>query len=169
MCNKNKGKKMTISIQSNTSYNYLTGNSTSKVNNKDQELTSQIFSSINKTFSDLGVDINPAELAKDNSVNNFMNDLFNVIEKNESTSAAETIEGKKAQAYSDSSNKIQDLISQLNQDNSASIAVNQLKQDFSKISGTNNVDLQTFLSGLVSNLNGNNIQSTGNNLDIFAG
>ncbi len=160
---------MTISIQSNTSYNYLTGNSTSKVNNKDQELTSQIFSSINKTFSDLGVDINPAELAKDNSVNNFMNDLFNVIEKNESTSAAETIEGKKAQAYSDSSNKIQDLISQLNQDNSASIAVNQLKQDFSKISGTNNVDLQTFLSGLVSNLNGNNIQSTGNNLDIFAG
>lgn len=160
---------MTISIQSNTSYNYLTGNSTSKVNNKDQELTSQIFSSINKTFSDLGVDINPAELAKDNSVNNFMNDLFNVIEKNESTSAAETIEGKKAQAYSDSSNKIQDLISQLNQDNSASIAVNQLKQDFSKISGINNVDLQTFLSGLVSNLNGNNIQSTGNNLDIFAG
>lgn len=160
---------MTISIQSNTSYNYLTGNSTSKVNNKDQELTSQIFSSINKTFSDLGVDINPAELAKDNSVNNFMNDLFNVIEKNESTSAAETIEGKKAQAYSDSSNKIQDLISQLNQDNTASIAVNQLKQDFSKISGTNNVDLQTFLSGLVSNLNGNNIQSTGNNLDIFAG
>ncbi len=159
---------MTISIQSNNNYSYLNNTNSSKVNNKDNALTSQIFSSINKTFSDIGVDINPAELAKDTSINNFMNDLFNVIEKNETEQAAESIEGKKAQAYSDSSTKIQDLISQLNQDNSASIALNQLKQDFSKISTNKNVDLQTFLSGLVSNLNGNNIQSTGNNLDIFA-
>lgn len=159
---------MSISIQSNSNYNYLNNISSNKVNNKDAEVTSQIFSSINKTFSDIGVDINPAELAKNTSMNNFMNDLFNVIEKNESSTAAESIESKKAQSYSDSSTKIQDLISQLNQDNSASIALNQLKQDFSKISGNNNVDLQTFLSGLVSNLNGSNIQSTGNNLDIFA-
>ncbi len=159
---------MSISIQSNSSYNYLNNISSNKANNKDAEVTSQIFSSINKTFSDIGVDINPAELAKNTSMNNFMNDLFNVIEKNDTYSAAESIEGKKAQSYSDSSSKIQDLISQLNQDNSASIALNQLKQDFSKISGNKNVDLQTFLSGLVSNLNGSNIQSTGNNLDIFA-
>jgi hypothetical protein len=159
---------MSISIQSNSNYNYLNNISSNKVNNKDAEVTSQIFSSINKTFSDLGVDINPAELAKNTSMNNFMNDLFNVIEKNETSATAESIEGKKAQSYSDSSTKIQDLISQLNQDNSASIALNQLKQDFSKISGNKNVDLQTFLSGLVSNLNGSNIQSTGNNLDIFA-
>ncbi len=159
---------MTISIQSNTNYSYLTGNTTSKVNNKDNEITSQIFSSINKTFSDIGVDINPAELAKDSSINNFMNDLFNVIKNNETPSAAESIDGKKAQAYNDSSTKIQDLISQLNQDNSASIALNQLKQDFSKISGNKNIDLQTFLTGLVSNLNGTNLQTTGNNLDIFA-
>lgn len=159
---------MSISIQSNSSYNYLNNISSNKANNKDAEVTSQIFSSINKTFSDIGVDINPAELAKNTSMNNFMNDLFNVIEKNDTYSAAESIEGKKAQSYSDSSSKIQDLISQLNQDNSASIALNQLKRDFSKISGNKNVDLQTFLSGLVSNLNGSNIQSTGNNLDIFA-
>lgn len=171
---------MTININTNnpvyTQYSNILGaetknNNTNEVSNMLTGVSNDIFNTVKTTLSSLGVDfenigesgINPATLAENDSINNFMNTLFSAV-----NNSPINTQSSKTYSNTDASSQIQNLISQLNQDNAGNIMATQLKQDFSKISQNKDVSIQSFLTALSSNLAGENLQTTGNNLDIFA-